>query len=116
MPPTYRSFAFAESLEGTKASMSKVKSRNPGPVPPYMPSNSNYDSIRRQSNSSILLKEEDEHSLADSGYDYSRNSSAKEEGVPSHPARYNDPTREDLEKTQPIPKEIVRSGHRRHRR
>ena len=57
--PTYRSFQFTESLEGTKASIEKAKSSSVG-VPAYMPSEHNYDSIRRQSNTGVLLEEVDD--------------------------------------------------------
>lgn len=106
-PPTYRSFAFAESMEGTKASLSRHRrNQGPSPVPPYLPTT--YDMIRKQSKGSVMLHEEGERRTvrSDSGI-YVERQRVNRDGVPISPARYSEPTDSDLENTQPISKDIV---------
>lgn len=104
LPPTYRSFAFAESLEGTKASLARHKANMNATQPdPYLPSN--YDSMRMgmaQGQTSVLLQEE---GLSDSGFS-DRRGETDTYGVP-FAARYSEPSRKELQSTQPIPPEIV---------
>ncbi|XP_059089873.1 uncharacterized protein LOC131885747 isoform X2 [Tigriopus californicus] len=92
-PPTYRTFQFADSLEGTKVNYGGTRK----PVPaPYLPSNSNYSDMQRDQ---IL---EEESKSVDSGILIDR-----EHGdVPNNPARYKKPSKEDLAKTQPISEDI----------
>ena len=52
--PTYRSFQFADSLEGTKASLQRHSRKNSS-VPDYVPSNFN---SRVQTQSSAVLTDE----------------------------------------------------------
>lgn len=90
--PTYRSFQFAESLEGTKASMARNKQRSPS-VPAYMPTSSNYESMtsmqqQGQSRGMVRLEELDHE----------------------EPARYRQPTDSELERSQTIPEDIVRTA------
>jgi hypothetical protein len=52
----YRSFQFADSLEGTRASLMRYrKTTSPNSMPEYMPSNFN---SRQQTANSILLTDE----------------------------------------------------------
>ena len=104
--PTYKSMPFADSMEGTKGSVNRQKrgNRSPGNIPPYMPGPDNYNSImRRQSKSSVILSEE-----SDSGVFIERKKEQyyDEDGIPRDRARYRTPSREDLEKTQPISEEM----------
>ena len=94
--PTYRSFQFADSLEGTQASL--ARNRKNSSVPEYMPSNFN---SRIQTQSSCVLHD-DLHEpnsglLVRDPY-----------GVPI-PARYKEPTENEISMTQPIPEHIVRT-------
>ena len=91
-PPTYRSFELPESLEGTNQSMSKVKGRGPNAVPAYMPTVYNYQSmtsssLQGQSRGMVRLDELD----------------AEE------PAQYDEPTQSELDRSQTIPKDMVRA-------
>ena len=95
--PTYRSFQFSDSLEGTAQSMSKVKGRSPSSsamaVPAYMPTGYNYESMtsdhqqQGQSRGMVRLDEVDD---------------AAEE-----PARYDEPTQSELDRSLTIPKDMV---------
>jgi hypothetical protein len=92
--PTYRSFQFADSLEGTQASL--AKNRKGSSVPEYMPSNFN---SRIQTQSSCVLHD-DLHEpnsglLVRDPY-----------GVPI-PARYKEPTENEISMTQPIPQHLI---------
>ena len=92
--PTYRSFQFAESLEGTQASMSKVKGRSPtSGVPAYMPDSSNYQSITQGTNQG-----------------QSRGMVRLDELDAEEPAKYDEPTQSELDRSQKIPRDMVRSA------
>ena len=51
----YRSFQFADSLEGTRASLMRHRKQSPNNMPEYLPSNFN---SRQQTANSILLTDE----------------------------------------------------------
>ena len=94
--PTYRSFQFADSLEGTKASLQRHSRKNSS-VPDYVPSNFN---SRVQTQSSAVLTDEinePNSGLFDLGEQY---------GVPMA-ARYKTPTPDQIHMTGPIPDHIV---------
>ena len=94
--PTYRSFQFADSLEGTKASLQRHSRKNSS-VPDYVPSNFN---SRVQTQSSAVLTDEINEpnaGLFDLGDQF---------GVPVA-ARYKTPTPDQIHMTGPIPDHIV---------
>ena len=95
--PTYRAFQFADSLEGTKASLQRISRKNSS-VPDYMPSNFN---SRNQTASSAVLTED----LAEAGGLVVMEDNFGNP-VPTA-ARYKTPTPDQISSTQPIPDHIV---------
>jgi len=95
--PTYRSFQFADSLEGTKASLQRHSRKNSS-VPDYVPSNFN-SRVQTQS-SAVLMDEINEPNagLFDIGDQF---------GVPVA-ARYKTPTPDQIHMTGPIPDHIMK--------
>ena len=98
--PTYRSFQFADSLEGTKASLQRHSRKNSS-VPDYIPSNFN---SRVQTQSSAILT--DDINEPNSGMFDMRDKF----GVPTA-ARYKTPTPDQIHMTGPIPDHIVSVRH-----
>jgi len=92
--PTYRSFQFADSLEGTGASLSRNRKVSDG-VPEYIPSNFN---SRNQTTTSIQLVDEEGEPV--------RKKSQDSWGVP-YAASYTKPSQEQISLTQPIPEHIL---------
>jgi len=87
--PSYRNMAFTENMEGTMDSLQKYK-RGPTQTTtsPMMP---NYQAMRMQSNSSIMLQDAERGMVLDG------------RGAPAVPAKYSQPTEQELENTKTLP-------------